>query len=294
MLNLAPFIVSGLAVGAIYALSGVGLVVLYQATGVLNFAYGAIGAFSAMSAWQLMQWGLPVLPAGLIAIAVAVGLSFAYGRFVAPQLAYRDTVVKAVATLGFALILMGGLEWYFGNIPRQLRLPTDTIGFEVISTRVTITRLLAFALAMLITVGVALFLARTRTGVLMRALANNRNLSALLGIRVRHVEVLAWLMSGVMAGVSGLLLGALTNLNATLLTFMVIPAMATAIVGRLRSLWLTLAGGLCIGLIEALATPFSAIAPYRSITPFVVALLFMLWQQRTQPRSLLTSSNDQD
>jgi branched-chain amino acid transport system permease protein len=200
----------------------------------------------------------------------------------APQLAYRDTVVKAVATLGFALILLGLARWYWSDHSRQLPLPTDTIGVTIGIVRVTGTRILAFGVVIAITIGLALFLQRARLGLSMRALANDRDLSAMLGIRVPQVETWAWLMSGLLAGVSGLLLADLVRLDAIVLTFMVIPAMAAAIVGRLRSLVGTLAGGLCIGIIEALGTPFSAIAPYRSIAPFVVAILMLLWLQRNR------------
>ena len=281
MPNLAPFLISGLAVGAIYALSGVGLVVLYRTCGVLNFAYGAIGAVGALVAWQLVQLSMPVLLASLAAIVVTTALSLLYGWVIAPRLAYRETVVRGVATLGFALLLLGmcDLLWR-SNTPRQVRLPTDTLGFTLLGARVTGTRLTAFLLALAITVGVVVFLNRARLGVAMRALANDRDVSALLGISVLRVELWAWLISGIMAGVSGLLLASLVNLNAGTLTFLVIPAMATAILGRLRSLGATLAGGLCIGLAEALATPFAAIAPYRSVAPFAIALLAILWQQQ--------------
>src|SRR5512140_1807240 len=122
------------------------------------------------------------------------------------MLAYRDTVVKAVATLGFALILLGFARWYWSDDPRQLPLPTDTLSVTVGIVRITGTRLLAFALTLIVTVGSAIFLSRARIGLSMRALANNRDVSALLGIRVLNVETWAWLISGVMAGISGLLL----------------------------------------------------------------------------------------
>jgi len=95
MPNLAPFFITGLALGAVYALSGVGLVVLYRATGVLNFAYGAIGSIGALVAWQLIQYRSPEVIAWVIAVVLATILSFGYGRWIAPLLAYRDTVVKA-------------------------------------------------------------------------------------------------------------------------------------------------------------------------------------------------------
>lgn len=280
MPNLSPFFVTGLAVGAIYALSGVGLVVLYRASGVLNFAYGAIGAVGALLAWQLVQNELPEALAWLVAVVLAMLLSLAYGRMLAPQLAYRDTVVKAVATLGFALILLGFARWYWSDDPRQLGLPTDKIGLSILGVRVTVTRMIAFCMALLITIGVATFLRRTRLGLLMRALANNRDLSALLGIRVLQVETWAWLISGILAGISGLMLSDLVRLDAIVLTFLVIPAMAAAIVGRLRSLWGTMIGGLLIGVLEAVATPFQVISPYRTVAPFVVAIIVILWLQR--------------
>src|SRR5215467_6919257 len=111
MPDLGPFVVTGLAVGGVYALSGVGLVVLYRACGVLNFAYGALGMIGAMVAWQLIQNGQPAALAWLVCVALATLLSLLYGGLLAPQLAYRDTVVKAVATLGFALILLGIAGW---------------------------------------------------------------------------------------------------------------------------------------------------------------------------------------
>jgi branched-chain amino acid transport system permease protein len=120
----------------------------------------------------------------------------------------------------------------------------------------------------------------------MRALANNRDLSAMLGIRVLRVETWAWLISGVLAGVSGLMLSDLVRLDAIVLTFMAIPAMAAAVVGRLHSLWGTLIGGLLIGVLEA--HPFPAITLMLG-GPFVVAIIVILWQQRQR---MLTFSGD--
>lgn len=280
MPNVGPFVVTGLAVGAIYALSGVGMVVLYRASGVLNFAYGAVGSIGALLAWQIVQSTDAELPAWLLGISAATLLSFLYGRFLAPRLAYRDKVVKAVATLGFALILLGFARWYWSDDPRQLAFPTDTVGISLIHVRVTVTRLIALGLAVAITIGIALFLSRARLGLSMRALANNRDLSAMLGIHVEQVETRAWLLSGLLAGVSGLMLANLVRLDAIVLTFMVIPAMAAAIVGRLHSLTGTLLGGLVIGLIEGIATPFKVISPYRTLAPFVVAIAMIMWLQR--------------
>jgi branched-chain amino acid transport system permease protein len=288
MSDLSPFIISGLSTGAIYVLSGVGLVVLFRASGVLNLAQGAVGALGALVAWSVIDAGGAQWLGWLAGIAVAMFVSLFYGRIIAPRLAYGDPVVRAVATLGFALVLLGFIEFIWHETPRSLRLPTDTSAFLLLGVRVTYTRAFAFVLALAVTGAVVLFLGRSRLGLAMRALANDREISALVGVPVLRVDAWAWVLSGALAGISGLMLANLVRLQAQSLTFMVIPAVAAAIVGRLRSLSATVLGGLAIGVVEALGTPITALAPYRSAAPFVVAVIALLWFQR-RGHSLLRS-----
>lgn len=268
-----PFLISGLGIGAVYALSGVGLVVLFRATGVLNFAFGAVGALGAHVAWQMLVWRLPLAAAILAAVAVSALVSFFYGRFLAPLLSQRDTVVRAVGTLALALVLIAAMGVIWGEVPRRLQFPTDQMFLTLFGVRLTYTRILALLLAVLMVGAITLLLTRTRLGLDMRALANDRNLSAILGIRIRHTETAAWLITGVFAGLAGLLLGDLVRLQGTFLTFLVIPAIAAAILGQLRSLWITAVGGLSTGIAEALLTPLASISPYRAAAPFIIALI---------------------
>ncbi|MNF45968.1 branched-chain amino acid transporter permease subunit LivH [compost metagenome] len=271
---------AGLAIGSVYALSGVGLVVLYRATGVLNLAYGIMGATSALISWQLVQWGGFAPLCWIAGVAAAGAISLFYGLLVSPLLDKREPVIKAMATLGVLLILLGTLYSVWPANPRRMELPSDAIAFRVYGVRVTLTRLIAFVGTLLLTASVVILLTRTRIGLMMRALASQRQLSAIVGIRVIRVEVLAWLISGIIAGISGILLGALVRLDAATLTFLIIPALAAAIVGRLQSLWVTVAAGMIIGMLESLATLSPALAPYRSAMPFVIAVLAIFWLQR--------------
>ncbi|NEY90143.1 branched-chain amino acid ABC transporter permease [Rhodobacteraceae bacterium KMS-5] len=274
------FLASGLAIGSLYALGGIGMVVLYRASGVLNFSAGAAGAAGAMTAWQLGQWGVwpPLAWAGCIGVALALTLT--YGRYLAPLLAWRETVVKAVATLGFALIILGLVSFIWIDDPRSLELPTDQIGIVLFGLRVTATRLLAFAAAIGIVVGIWAFLGRTEIGLQMRAVANARDLSALLGIPIRRVETIAWGISGLLAGFTGLMFANLIRLEPVVITFMVIPSIAAALAGRLNSLALVLVGGLSMGVIESLLTLSPTLKGVRPIAPFVIAALVLLWSQR--------------
>ena len=146
-MNLLPFVISGLGIGAVYALSGVGLVVLFRATGVLNFAFGAFGAIGAHCAWQLLEWKMSLAVAILAAVAVSTAISFLYGRIFAPLLSHRDIVVRAVGTLAPALVLIAIMGIIWGELPRRLQFPTDQMFVSIFAVRLTFTRILAIILA---------------------------------------------------------------------------------------------------------------------------------------------------
>lgn len=273
MSDLTPFLISGFGMGAVYALSGVGLVVLYRSSGVLNFAFGALGAIAAYVAWSALDGGWPPVLSWLAAISTAMALSLAYGRLIAPKLSDREPTIRSIGTLGLALMLLGFTEWLWGEQPRRLILPTDGFSIEFAHVRMTYTRILGLLLALVMMGSIGLLLAKTRIGLRMRALSDDRQLSAILGVRVLQVDTVAWVLSGAFAGVCGLLLGNIVRLQATLLTFLVIPAFAAAIIGRLSSLPMTVAGGICIGILEALAILVPGFSPFRTAMPFLIALV---------------------
>jgi branched-chain amino acid transport system permease protein len=282
-----PFIVTGLALGGVYALSGVGLVVLYRATGVLNLAFGAIGGFGALLAWELINnAGWPEYPAYGMCILFGAVVTLAYGLLFGPPLAARDPLVKATATLGLALILLGAMSWIWSDKARSMILPTSNENFMVSDVLVNYTQVIGFAFGVVVTLGTAAFLYYTSLGTAMRALANDREITATLGVPVRRVEAFAWLGSGVLAGVAGLLLSNLVGLDANTLTFLVISSLAAALIARLSSLTITLFAGIVVGLVTALITPILSISEYRDMTPFVLAIIALLWLSRHREVSI--------
>lgn len=274
------FVVSGLAVGSLYALGGIGLVVLFRATGVLNLAAGAIGMIGVMLAWQVQAWGMVAPVAWLVGLAVPALLALGYGQAIAPRMAWREPVVKAVASLGFALVLLGIAGFLWSDDPRKFELPTDKASVIVLGLRVTVTRLgvIVFAIAAVILISLALN--RTRIGLQMRALAANRRLSSLIGVPVRRVEAVAWALSGILFGFTGLMFGDLVRLEPAVITFLVIPCIAAAIAGRLQSLPDVLMGGLAMGVIESLLTLSELFKTIRPVAPFAIAALVLLLMNR--------------
>ncbi len=285
-----PFIVSGLALGGVYALSGVGLVVLYRATGVLYLAFGAVGAMGALIAWSLMQAGAPGWVSWLVCVAFAAAVTLAYGTVFGPALAARGPLIKAVATIGLTLVLYGLMDLLWttsGGQARSITLPTDNSGFSVGQVQVNWTQIIALAAGVVITVATGAFLRYTKLGTAMRAMANDRVITATLGVPVRRVEAAAWLGCGVLAGVAGLLLADLVALDATTLTFLVISSLAAVLIARLRSIALAFAAAIAVGLLHDLLTPITSLTNYRDMTPFVIAAagLLVLSRHRVMAQS---------
>jgi branched-chain amino acid transport system permease protein len=218
---------------------------------------------------------------------LAVALSLFYGMVIAPRLSHRDPVVRAMGALGFGLSILGFCGWRWTARVQKLSLPTDSTRYRIGGVNVTLTRLIVIAAALVVTVAITAFLNRTRVGLAMRALANDRELSSMIGVDVRRAEAIAWLIGGVIAGASGILFGATKQLDAASLTFLVIPAIAAAVVGQLRSLWWTLGGAMLIGVVESELTNVRAISPYKDLTQLVVGAGVILLLQRSRAVSFV-------
>ena len=278
--DLEQFLITGLSLGGVYALSGTGMVVLYRSTGVLNLAFGAVGAMGALIDWQLINHaGVGFWPASLISLLFGGGVTLVYGMVFGPALAGRDPLVKATATLGLMLVLLGAMDLLWpssGGASRTLTVPTDNNTFQVGQIAVTYTEVIALALGLVITLATGAFLRFTKTGTAMRAMANDREITATLGVRVRRVEAAAWFGCGVLAGIAGVLLADLVALDATSLTFLVISSLAATLIARLRSIVVTFFAALVIGIVTAELTPIQKLSGYRDMTPFVLAAIALL------------------
>ncbi|HZB43425.1 MAG TPA: branched-chain amino acid ABC transporter permease [Ilumatobacter sp.] len=279
MPDFKPYLVIGLALGGVYAMSGVGLVVLYRTTGVINLFYGAMGALASIVAWTMVdEWGWNSwLSYGLVIVLAGI-LTTVYGWFLGPPLASRDPLIKACASLGFALVLLGFMQWRWTPDARSLTLPTDESQYVNGWLRINWTQAIGMVFPIVLTVATVLFLNRTKVGTAMRALADSRDNAALLGVPVRRVEATAWFGSGVIFGFSGLLLATLVSMEIVALTFSIpIAALAAALIGRMDSLTVTLIAAFVIGFVQSNLQAMASLSDYRNMTPFVFAIIVLLW-----------------
>jgi branched-chain amino acid transport system permease protein len=248
--------VSALSLGAIYALAASGLVVTYTTTGIFNFAQGAIGMVMAYIFWQCTQsWGWPQLPSVLLVVFV-IAPAFGVLLYVVlmRHLVGADLVVQIMATIGLMVGLIGlaAFVWDPQNF-RQVPYFLDGQGFHVGDTFVLWHRAIAVVVGVVAAVGLRTFLRRTRTGLAMRAVVDDPDLAALHAAPPARVSALAWAISASLAATAGLLLAPEVQLSIEGLTLLIIDAFAAAILGRLRSLPLTVAGGILLGALNAFA-----------------------------------------
>jgi branched-chain amino acid transport system permease protein len=271
---------------------------------VLNIAFGAIGAVGALIAYYLIQHtGCPDWLAYVVCVLTGGVLNLLYGMVFGPAFAHRDPLVKMMGTLGLALILLGLMAWRApigGAFARFLPLPSSTHLYSIWGTTVSLTQIICVGLAIFLTATISVFLRVTKLGTAMRAMANDREITATLGVPVRRVEAAAWFGSGLICGMAGLLLpDLLTSLDYSALTFLVIASLAAALIGRLESLWWTLFGGLAVGVVRAVLAPLAAsdyaflreLSKYREAAPFMLAIIALLYLSRRRVVSISRSAH---
>lgn len=255
MPDLASILVSGLVLGSLYALMATGLSLVWSTLGIFNFSHGVLMMLGAYVAWTVSD--AAGLGLGLAAgIAVSVALLVAVGgliewSLVHPFLARDDTVLIAViTTLAAAILIENGALLAWG--PRLKQLPPVASGdARLLGVTISAHELVVIALAPLILGALWAFLKFTRLGAAIRAVAQNRESALLLGIHVRLLYMTTFGLAAALAGLAGILLGAIRFLAPTMGSEPLTKALIVAIFGGLGSLGGTIGGAYAIGLIEA-------------------------------------------
>jgi len=264
-LNLTVY---GLSDGAILALAALGFVLIYKATGVINFAQGEfllIGAYTLYAAFVVFQ--LPMVAAVLVGVVFAIILGVVIERLVLRPLVGESAISVIMVTIGLAALLRAAVQLIFGTRPVQQPALLPRAPVELLpGTSVPLNRLLVILIAAVVLAAFTVFFRRSRHGIAMRAVADDQQAALTMGISVRRVFAMAWALAALSALVGGILLGDVTEVSGRLATFglFVFPVV---ILGGLDSVPGTIVGGLTIGLttqyVSGYADPgLSQIAPY--------------------------------
>ncbi|MCU1376133.1 MAG: hypothetical protein JWO68_3419, partial [Actinomycetia bacterium] len=257
--NVGTVLVVGAALGGIYAISAGGLVVTYATTGIFNFAHGAIGCFLAFSYWELkVNRGWPTwlaLIAVLLVLAPALGLLL--DKLLMRRLRNAPLVVQLMVTVGLMLAFMGFTTTLWKPItPRATPAFFEGHGVKIGDVTATGHRMVTVAIALGLAIVLRTLLYRTRLGISMRAVVDNRNLAALTGARPSVISGASWALGCMTAGLAGILIAPETGMVVENLTLIIIIAFAAAAIAQLKSLPMAFVGGMIIGLAKAFTSVF--------------------------------------
>ncbi len=274
---LVDLTVSGLVVGAIFSLSAMGIVTTYRATGVFNLAHGALAILVTYALWQVVRWGVPTaVAAPLVLLIGGPALGVAIDRSVFRRLQQRSASVaeRLVATVGLFVLAVGLVFTVWGPDTHAdpvrlfpstpLRCGGNPCELPVggLTLTVGLDQLAVIGVVLLLGAGLWALLHRSRLGLEMRAVVDDRRAAELSGVDADRVSRVAWAIGAGMAGLTGVLLAPITfGLDPFRLTLLVTETLAVAVLARLVSLPLAVGGGFFLGLLTTYGGLFSFARP---------------------------------
>jgi branched-chain amino acid transport system permease protein len=249
---LLQLFVSGLSVGSVYAVIGIGFVVIYKATKILNFAHGEILMIAAYFCLILIEnFHIPFLIAFLLTLVFCAVIGLMIERFIFRPMIGEPVFAVVMITLGLSIILrpLTGMIFGFGNVMFPSPFPQKPIVFS--NVVISYAHLWTFIISCAVMAIFFLFFKYSKVGIAMRAAADRQIVAFLMGINVKKIFSLSWAIAAATAGIAGILLAnvMVMNLNLSFVAIKVFPAI---ILGGLDSIVGALIGGLIIGVFETL------------------------------------------
>jgi len=275
-------LVGGLLAGVMYALVALGFVLIYKASGVFNFAQGAMVFFAALTFVSLVERGWNFWLALVATLAVMVVLGLVTERVVLRPLVNQAQITLFMATIGLTFVLEGLSQLIWGSQPHGLELGIPDVPIESLSQKwnINISQFDLFAafIAGLLVAVLAVFFQKTRIGRALRAVADDHQAALAVGIPLQHIWAIVWGVAGAVALVAGLMWGVRNGVQFAL-TFVALKALPVLLIGGFESIPGAIIGGLIIGATEKVAEVY--VGPMvgggiESWFAYVVALLFLL------------------
>jgi branched-chain amino acid transport system permease protein len=275
----AQLVVSGIAVGGVYALIALGFVLIYKATNIINFATGEFMMIGAYCFYTFMVMaGLPAVPAFILVMFCAAMLGFLVERTILRYMLGQPIISIIMVTIGLSSILMGIAEivWStdFKSFPPLFPRAPIIVGDLIIRSNL----FWGFVISMVAVVSFAIVFKYTKVGVAMRATADDQMAAFSMGINVRSMFTLAWALGAVAASLGGVIIGNMGGIQPTLgqIGLKIFPVV---ILGGLDSILGAVVGGFIVGLVENIAGGY--LDPYvgggvKDMAPFVVLVIILL------------------
>lgn len=277
MITFAQLLISGLSVGFIYGLIAVGFVLIFKSSQIFNFAQGEMVMFGAFLVWAFLNLGLPPVLA-IIFVLILVGVAgYVLERFPLRPMIGQPIFATIMITMGIGVFLKGlALLLWSENIgiryPSIVTEKTITL-FDIPLSNVTIG---IFIFGLILVILLSLFFNYSRTGLHMRAAAENHQLSQSMGIKVTTAIAQSWAIAAIVATIGGFLLGYIRGIDIGLIDIGLI-AIAAALVGGLESFKGAVLGGLIMGVAQTLTGGYIGYG-LKEVVPFFIMVLVLIFK----------------
>lgn len=273
--------VAGLTAGGAYGLLGVCAVFTYRLVAVVNFTAAAIGTTGTFVMVILFEVGMPLWPSVLCGLTAGTVAGSMIGIVMTKWFAESDASTKAAVTVALLVgIISIGLRLTGGQHPHPFPDLFPGSAVRLASVEITVASLLTISLGVLFTLMAEVLLLRTKMGLHLRALSERPIAAELIGVPVRFLSILVWVIVGAVTTFSLMIIAPQRSPDFASLSLLVVPALAAALIGQFRSFWMTLVGGITIGVVEGVTSVFGGLNQYSGIVPFLIILAVLLWLQR--------------
>ncbi|MGI9414094.1 MAG: branched-chain amino acid ABC transporter permease [Hyphomicrobiales bacterium] len=267
-------IITGFGLGSMYGLLALGFYVTYAVSNTVNFAQGSAMMLGAVLMFSLaVTMGWPMLPAVLVSLAACAAWGVAVERVGVRPFVKRGSDAWLMATVAIGIILENTVLFTFGKDPRGMPPSAlTTEGFYIADLRIQALQVVIPVVGLSIAVALHLFSHRTKYGKALLAVVQNPEAARLMGINVTWAVVLSFALSGLFAGIAGILIAPLFIISSTMGTLFGIKAFAVAILGGITNAWGVMVAGLVYGIVEALITAVLG-STYTQIVTFALIIV---------------------
>ena len=273
--------IAGLAAGAAYALVGLSTLVTYRFVAVMNFSQTAVGAFGAFTMVSLFNAGMPLALAVVVGVLTAAAINLLLGLGIVMWFPNGSPAVKtAVTIVVFTGLIALGSKLFSSFTLRSFPAPLSVGAFEVAGVTVTWLVVVSVAVAVALAAGAAFVLQRTHFGLKLRAIASRPTTALLQGIPGSRIALGVWATTGAVTAIALILVAPQFPSDFVTFALLITPAFAAALVGGFQNFWLTLAGGLGLGMLQGALASVTALQQFRGVLPFIIILAILLWSQR--------------
>jgi branched-chain amino acid transport system permease protein len=266
------FLVSGITIGSIYALVGLGFAMIYNASNVINFAQGEFVTIGGMATVFLMSGtGLPLILAAPVAIMIAALVGLALEKFAVEPARNADVITLIIITIGASIFIRGGIEVLLGKDFHRLPAFSGDAPIMVGGAAIQPQSLWVIGALVLVVAALRWFFERTRLGKALLATSHNRLAAQLVGINVRTILLISFGLSAALGALAGIMTAPITLTRYDVGIMLGLKGFCAAILGGLGSSFGAVAGGLALGIAEAMAAGYVS-SGYKDAVAFVIIL----------------------